>query len=150
MRLRVKREKFIWPLTQSHHRALLAARRVRESLSTVPPSEEAEWAKKIGLEVREFFEKEMRQHFLDEEKIISILEAHAGKNDENFERIRTDHQRLESLAQSEDREGLLRFGEILVKHVRFEEDVVFADFETELTVDEKLEIGKLLEQHSPQ
>ena len=33
----MKREKYFWPLTQSHHRALLASRRVREGLLACPP-----------------------------------------------------------------------------------------------------------------
>ncbi|MGH7739009.1 MAG: hemerythrin domain-containing protein [bacterium] len=142
----MKREKFMWPLSQSHHRALLTARRVREALPAGIVG--AERVKKTGEEVRVFFDQEMRQHFLDEEKILSMLETRVDKNDQDFARIRSDHKLLESLSRSGERDALLRFSEVLVAHIRFEEDVVFGRLEAKLTEDEKLEIGKLLEEHN--
>ena len=140
----MKREKFLWPLTQSHHRALMAAKRVREGLAG--PSEGVEEA--LLAELKTLYGEELQRHFWDEERILSLYEARMGREEPEPARIRKDHRLLESLLYKGDRESLLQFAEILTAHVRFEEDVLFGRIEQVLGEPEKQAVDHLLQQGS--
>jgi hemerythrin superfamily protein len=125
----MKREKYFWPLSQSHHRALMAAKQVKEQLSSIPQGEESARLCKVSSELKSLFETELRQHFWDEERLLGLFEARMGNFDPDVERIRKDHRLLESLLAQGKRERLLQFAETLVRHVRFEEDEFFGRME---------------------
>ncbi len=134
----MKREKFLWLLTQSHHRALVTAKRIRERLST--PGGEGELAD----EARRLYDEELRLHFWDEEKILALYEERMGQEEPEPQRIRRDHRRLESLLTQSDRRSLLEFAELLTSHVRFEEDVLFGRIEEVLGAKDKLTVDAFL------
>lgn len=144
----MKREKFLWPLTQSHHRALLTARRVREGLSTMDPSKEQEGVREMAAEVRKLYEEELRLHFWDEEKILAVYEEHMGREEPEPQKIRREHRLLESFIAQPDRKSLLAFAELITAHVRFEEDVLFGKIEKVLAEGEKQAVGHLLEREA--
>jgi hypothetical protein len=137
----MKREKFLWPLSQSHHRALLAAKRVREGLDETAEAEAGERLGRAFAEVQALWEGELRRHFRDEEEMLAVFEGHAGKSDPDCARILSDHRLLESLAGQKNRESLLRFAETLRAHVRFEEDAWFGRVEKALDEEEKQRMG---------
>lgn len=139
----MKREKFLWPLSQSHHRALLTAKRVREKLSA--PGAGEEQAKEMAGEVQRLYDGELRLHFWDEEKIMVLYEERMGRDEPEPARIRKEHRLLESLMAQGDRPSLLAFADILTAHVRFEEDVFFGRIEKVLAEGEKQAVGHLLE-----
>src|SRR5215472_13088746 len=112
----MKREKFLWPLTQSHHRALMTAKHVKDSLSTFPPQEEAERVGKMATEVRKLYEEELQLHFWDEEKMLALYEGHMGGEEPEPGKIRKEHRLLEALMSRADRTSLLSFAELLVAH----------------------------------
>ena len=141
----MKRETFLWPLSQSHHRALLAAKRVREKLSAVDPKEEKARVGEMSVEARKLYEEELRLHFWDEEKMLALYEEHMGCEEPEPARIRKEHRLLESLLAKSDRTSLLAFADALTAHVRFEEDVLFGKIEKALTEAEKQALGKLLQ-----
>jgi hemerythrin superfamily protein len=144
----MKREKFLWPLSQSHHRALVAAKRVRESLGAASPNDlSAEVEKAFGA-VQVFFNAELRRHFWEEEQILTLFEGHVGKNDSDTNRLRQEHRLLETLAGEKTKESLLRFAETLATHVRFEEDVLFGRIQEVLGPDEKETTGDRLTRYS--
>lgn len=140
----MKRERFLWPLTQSHHRGLMAARRVKERLSDCDPGQEADRIEEASLELRGLYEAELKEHFWDEERILGLYEGHMGRLEPEPERIRKEHRLLESLMGRKDRMSLLRFAETLVAHIRFEEDELFGLIEGVLTDDEKEEVARIL------
>jgi hemerythrin-like domain-containing protein len=125
----MKREKYFWPLSQSHHRALVAAKRVKEWLSSTPTGEEAVRLNQASAELKKLYEEELRQHFWDEERILIVFEGRMGEGDPDDERMRKEHRLLESLLAQNTQENLLLFAETLVAHIRFEEDVLFGRME---------------------
>jgi len=141
----LKRERFLWPLTQSHHRALLAARRIRETLAS---SSSPETPRHLAHEVAALYGAELKTHFADEETVIESLEKAAGVPDPDFERVRRDHRVMEALIPGGDRESLLTLAETLREHIRFEEEVVFPKFESRLGAEAKAAVGKTLTEHS--
>jgi iron-sulfur cluster repair protein YtfE (RIC family) len=140
----MKRENFLWPLSQSHHRALMAARRVREGLSPGGTGSEAEQLAQISAEMKKFHQEELQRHFKDEEYMLDLFESHAGKGDSDSARVRDEHRFLESLLSQNTRESLLKFAETLVIHIRFEEDVLFARVEKAFDDAEKKIVGERL------
>lgn len=144
----MKREKFLWPLTQSHHRALLTARRIKERLSGAGPDEEKERVREMNTEVQKLYDEELRLHFWDEEKILAMYEERMGRMEPEPAKIRREHRLLESLMAKADRQSLLSFGELLSSHVRFEEDVLFGRIEKVLNEGEKQAVGRLLEREA--
>lgn len=143
----MKREKFLWPLSQSHHPALVAARRVKEQLSSGPPEGEAERLEKMSAEMKKLYEMELRQHFWDEERILGLFETRMGKSEPEPARIRKEHRLMESLLFQNTKESLLRLADILTQHIRWEEDVFFNRIEKVFTESEKNTAGELL--HHP-
>ncbi len=125
----MKREKYLWPLSQSHHRALMAAKKIREGLSGPGVENKDKTLGELSAEVRGLFDDELRRHFWDEERILGLFEARFGKDDPDAGRIRREHRFLESLLSQNTAENLLRFSETLVLHIRFEEDLFFARIE---------------------
>jgi hemerythrin-like domain-containing protein len=147
----VKREKFLWPLTQSHHRALLTAKRVKEKLSVQGVGGDGNLVKEIAAEVQKLYDEELKLHFWDEEKILTLYEEHMGKSEPEPGRIRREHRFLEYLMHQADWQSLLAFAETLTTHVRFEEDVLFGMIEKVLSEAEKQAVDILLKvSSSPQ
>ena len=140
----MKREKFLWPLTQSHHRGLVLAKHIRERLTDCPKAEESVRVKAVLDEVREAYDGELRQHFWDEERILGLYEARMGPEEPLPPKIRKDHRSLERLMKKGDRESLLAFSRTLAAHIRFEEEELFTGWEGTFNEREKEELGKLL------
>lgn len=141
----MKREKFLWPLTQSHHRALLTAKRIRERFSVTGGGKDQKLVEEMAAEVQKLYDGELRLHFWDEEKILCIYEERMGKFEPEPQKIRREHRQLEALIAHSDREKLLQFAELLTAHVRFEEDVLFDKVERVLGEGEKQVVAHLLE-----
>ena len=146
----MKREKFLWPLTQSHHRGLVLAKHLREMLTDRPGPEEGAWVRAALEEVRRAYDGELRQHFWDEERILGLYEAHLGTEEPLPAKIRRDHRTLETLMARGDRESLLAFAEKLTAHIRFEEEELFTGWEQIFSAPEKEALGKLLLDPAPQ
>ena len=141
----MKREKFLWPLTQGHHGALVGARNVRDRLSKLG-EENGEGLLSLAREVSEFFNLDLAEHFrAEEEELMKVFEAHVGPNDPGLLRIKKDHEVLRALSAVPGQKELLLFADTLMAHVRYEEDVFFPRVEMTLTTEEKiLETEKLL------
>jgi hemerythrin-like domain-containing protein len=141
----MKREKFLWPLTQSHHRGLVLAKHVREKLTDCPRYEEQARVLAALEEVGKAFEEELCQHFWDEERILGLYEVRMGTGEPLPERIRKDHRRLEILGARSDSASLLEFADLLTSHIHFEEEELFPGWERALGEEEKAWVGVLLE-----
>lgn len=140
----MKREKFLWLLTQSHHRALLMAKRVRERLCVPGAGEDQKLVREVAAEVQKLYGEELRQHFWDEEKILAFYEEKIGREEPEPRLIRKEHRFLEQLVRQADWQSLLAFSQTLTDHVRFEEDVLFGKIEKVLGEGEKKAVDALL------
>jgi hypothetical protein len=145
---KMKREKFLWPLSQSHHGALLLARKIRESFSGPKHDDKNKFFQELSVEANKFFKDELIQHFWDEERILGLFELRMGNGDPDVEKIRKDHRFLESLLSHNTQESLLDFAETLTHHIRFEEDVFFERIEKVFNELDKKLVGEILT-HQP-
>jgi hemerythrin-like domain-containing protein len=137
----MKREKFLWPLTQSHHRGLVLAKQVREALSQESSSSQVE---ALSRRVQELFNEELTQHFWDEEKLITLFEGNQGPGEPESVRLRREHRLLQRWGGEKSAESLRQFAELLTNHIRFEEDVFFPMVEKSLSEAVKKTAGEML------
>ena len=137
----MKREKFLWPLTQGHHGGLMAARNALTRLAAIG-SEEGEELRELSREVSDFFKMDLKDHFLGEDGLLRVFCARAGEDDIDAARIRKEHQVLQDLAGSSKREDMRRFAELLISHIHFEEDVFFPRVEKVLGPEDKVQVEK--------
>lgn len=145
----MKREKFLWSLTQGHHGALVAARNIRNRLAALG-ADETRPLLKLSEEVSLFFEYDLSEHFRGEEdEVLRLFGAHAGPGDADLLRIRKEHETLEILAKASTPKELQLFADTLTAHIRFEEDVFFPRVETALTDQEKNILAERLPAYKP-
>jgi len=146
----MKREKFLWPLTQTHHRGLVLAKRIREEISKIEPEEEKSRLQKNSQDILRVYEGELRQHFRDEEEMLSLFEKYLGGHQPEAERVRQEHRLMESMMPPFSRESQMLFAETLTAHIRFEEDVFFGRLEKTFSELEKEKWTETLVDHVPQ
>jgi len=142
----VKRERSLWPLTHGHQHALSAAKALRERSAQPGKAGDME---ELRSQVLEFLDLELQGHFKAEEDLLDLLSAALPPGDPDVVRLKTDHRTLGQLARKGSREDLLRFSDLLVKHVRFEEDVLFGRIEKALSVGEEAKVSAILRQAAP-
>ncbi|HET9869290.1 MAG TPA: hemerythrin domain-containing protein [bacterium] len=138
----MKRERFLWPLTQSHHGALLLAKRVREQLPGTAGDPTA--LSRLAAEVRGQFQRELGPHFGQEGEILEVFGRRVGAGDPDILRILDEHRKMEAWAGEGSAEALAAFAETLTRHIRFEEEVLFPRWETLFTEDEKRWVSQRL------
>jgi len=127
----MKRHAALIALSREHHSALKLCRRARR---IALEEDEPAW-RRFANELRELFVNELDPHFGREEtEFLPLLEAlglHAL-----VERTRADHASLRQLSEALQEQAaadlLLRFGELMEKHVRFEERELFEAIELAL------------------
>ncbi len=134
----IKRNESLVALSKEHHFGLLANWKIKRGFDL-----KAE-PKRIADFVVNFWETHLEAHFNAEEQILFISINHALV-DEALQQ----HAELRSLVKSIGTEGtpeqLTRFGNLLEKHIRFEERQVFKMLQQELSEKQLNEIGKKLE-----
>ncbi len=129
----MKREKFLWPLTQGHQRGLMAAKNIRGRIEAM---DEGTRTREMGIlrrEILEFWESELQPHFQAEEELLRVFSGHVGAGDQDVARLLDDHRVLEKWAHGGSPEDLSMFSDLLVKHIRFEEETVFGRIERALS-----------------
>lgn len=119
----MKRASQFRQLSVDHHQCLVLARRAKRlpSDSTLP-QRVALWE-----QIKERFQTDLEPHFQIEETYIA---APLKKMSENAiaERLYSEHQQLRELMNSspdDPADHLIRFGELLENHIRFEERTLF-------------------------
>ena len=145
----MKREKFLWPLTQGHQRALMGAKNIRERLQSMKEETRAGEMKKLLQETQDFWDTELRPHFKAEEELLKIFARHVGPEDQDLRRILEDHRVLEEKVRGGRGEDLLSFSELLTAHIRYEEETVFGRIEKSLNQEEIIEEDALLKKSVP-
>lgn len=118
----IKRHKALQPLSREHHHGLLLSWKIREGLKQKVAPE------RIKKYTDWFWENHLQQHFeFEEEHIFPILSI----NDKMVKRAKKEHRRLKRLFTSKDRImiNLSLIEEELVRHIRFEERVLFNEIQ---------------------
>lgn len=139
----MKRNDNLVPLSWEHHSGLVFARRIRkriESGYSIPEIKNyilAEW------------NNSLKRHFDLEETIIAPVFNRYVPADPELNRMEYDHNRMREiigLLNGKNFTGneLLEFSELLTKHIRFEEEVLFPLFEEKIPETEMHEIGMKL------
>ena len=127
----MKRHPHLQPLSDDHHGALVLARR---TLRTAEGCRDRSELTKLWGEIRRRFTLELEPHFrVEEDLLFPHLDA-AGVGAE-VQRARADHARLRELVDAEPDPGVaMEFGELLHRHVRFEERELFPRAESLLAL----------------
>ena len=110
-------------LSVDHHHGLVLARRAIKATKSTDESTISEaWNN-----VKEKFQLELEPHFQIEEKFIAPQLARKGITKQLI-RFYEDHKKLRSLVKHDSgdySENLIKFGELLIAHIRFEEEELF-------------------------
>lgn len=143
----MKRDKNLIPLSHDHHHGLILSQILKEDTppyTGLPSSLEGK--KNYAIE---FFNKELKKHFKEEEKIL--LPRCKGKDkslDQHFDTMLTDHKELyklfSELKKKTDKKLMDKTGRKLGEHIRFEERILFPLIQKVLNEKELELIGKEL------
>ncbi|WP_308993161.1 hemerythrin domain-containing protein [Mariniflexile litorale] len=131
----LKRHKALQPLSRDHHHGLLLSWKIRAGFSKNIEPERiktyADW----------FFKTHLIPHFeMEEHYVFSILEP---END-LVKKALADHRLLKRLFANEDiKLALSNIEEVLDKHIRFEERVLFPEIQKVATEAQLLDIEKI-------
>lgn len=128
----LKRGKALIRFSQDHHYALLLVWKIKEGIKYNIPDE------RIAEYILFFYEQDLEAHFLSEEiDLFSKLE----NNSPMLRRAMKDHVALRTLIEKikldkKNPSFIIDFAEILEKHVRFEERVMFDFLESKFSESE--------------
>lgn len=124
----IRRHPSIVPFSRDHHFGLLLCWKIRQGIKIQVDAE------RISDYVIYFFEKALVPHFrLEEEQLFPLFpEGHAG-----CQQALREHTQLEFLVNElrRDKTGkviLQAFADLLEKHIRFEERILFNQLQTEI------------------
>lgn len=134
----IKRHKALKPLSRDHHHGLLLSWKIRTGIKK---EVEIERIKKY---CDFFFEEELIPHFnIEEQYIFTLLDA----NDKLVKRALSEHRKLKRLFTKEqfDVKNIVAIEELLEKHIRFEERVLFNKIQEQAT-EKELEVVEKLHQ----
>lgn len=136
----LKRHKALQPLSREHHHGLLLCWKIRagiqKKVATTRIQTYADW----------FFETHLIPHFeIEEAHIFSLL----NKNHEGVQQALTDHNHIKNLFSetAKTTETLQIIEETIVKHIRFEERILFPEIQKVATEAQLLQIEKI---HQPE
>jgi hemerythrin-like domain-containing protein len=134
----VKRHKSIIPLSKDHHLGLLCCWKIRQGIRKNIAAD------RIRAYVLYFWETHLVKHFYEEEQLL----FNKIQDPLNQQAI-TEHQELQSVADEitgpATFKNLNTFADLLEKHIRFEERVLFPYLETIFPEEELQLIGEQLE-----
>jgi iron-sulfur cluster repair protein YtfE (RIC family) len=136
----MKRHPALHPLSHDHHQGLILAQQLKKGAPQykgMPATLEGKKDYAVS-----FYKSELGKHFKDEEEILfpSVL----GKNekvDSLVQEVISEHRNIESLVNELEKTNQLEnvmdeLGQLLEKHIRNEERVLFVEIENILSDDE--------------
>ncbi|MCH7488115.1 MAG: hemerythrin domain-containing protein [Chloroflexi bacterium] len=141
-----RRQESLIPLSREHHSALVMALRIEREI----PDADGAGAREVYDALIAFWARGLLPHFRAEgECLLARLVRHVDVEDELVRRTERDHLTMEALvARMRDtndlqaRRGLLlEFAKTIRAHVRWEEEVLFAETERLLTEAEMTALG---------
>ena len=134
----MKRAPALVPLSREHNTALVLALRIKREV----PGGDASVVRAVYDDLISFWARGLLPHFrVENECLLARLVRHVPVEDELVRRTQRDHLSIEALvadmgdnADLDYRRGrLLEFAESLRTHIRWEEDVLFAATQEQLT-----------------
>jgi hemerythrin-like domain-containing protein len=150
----MKRHAGLQALSQHHHFALIQSLFIRRTRQQ-PAARRASALRRMAAEFLQFWEKNGRLHFREEEEILLPAYARhvAIESDPDAMRMLADHAairaRIEQLRELLENgqpveSALAELGRMLKDHVRLEEDRIFPRIENTLSDPELTALGKRL------
>lgn len=122
----IKRKEALKPLSRDHHHGLLLCWKIRagikKNIETERIKKYADW----------FWERHLQPHFeIEEEIVFPIL----GNQNELVKQAHAEHRRLKRLfvEESDALKAISLIEEVLEKHIRFEERVLFNEIQAAAT-----------------
>jgi iron-sulfur cluster repair protein YtfE (RIC family) len=143
---RMLRDKNLIPLSRQHQHALALCVRINRAALTTPAELNAWQA-----EIEQHFQQEIQFHFAAEEThLFPAARCHPGLSPLVDELLLEHSQLRHDFAQAAvgalDRPGLRRFAETLSTHIRKEERQLFEGMQRQMTFQELLIIGALVDE----
>ncbi|WP_295715188.1 hemerythrin domain-containing protein [Mucilaginibacter sp.] len=135
----IKRNAHIMPLSRDHHSGLLFGWKIKEGVK-----KEIAFSR-INEYIGFFWKAHLRNHFQDEEHLLFCL-----LDNELIQKAKREHQELEAwFVKAENNElgsndEYIRFVELLISHIRFEERELFPCLESELSPETLAHVGEAL------
>lgn len=144
----MKRDRRLYPLSWDHHHGLVLARKINLGVGEKSP----EALERAHHALLEFWEQDLHSHFLAEEEVLFPAVRNLEACTADIEIALAEHRQFCQMIATlilpantdELRQVLTRFAELLVQHIRFEENVIFPKIEASLSNDAMDEIGKEL------
>lgn len=116
----MKRHPALRQLSSDHHTGLVIARKAREAAKGTVHDQRYAWTTLVAR-----FQAELEPHFKVEEKGLLVALWRADET-ALVERTLTEHEDMRGLIAQDRPENLARFAELLTRHIRFEEQELFA------------------------
>ncbi|HLI31208.1 MAG TPA: hemerythrin domain-containing protein [Solirubrobacteraceae bacterium] len=140
----MKRHPALAPLSRDHHHTLVVSRMLREAGVQQAPAATERW--------RSLWQEREREHFRKEEEVLAPALAAHPSGAPLRERMLAEHRQIrarsDALLSSPDparqTAALAALGELLRRHVRFEENELFPLLEASLDAEQLEEIGRRL------
>ena len=131
----VKRHASLIPLSHDHHHALALAIRCRkQALGQLNPGD-PKAMKGLAEEVKKFFQQNLKPHFDAEEKVLfPLIHLHSSDTEPLISALMSEHERIRQTVTELEKEfelskTLFDLGDLLDRHVRQEERILFPIFE---------------------
>jgi hemerythrin-like domain-containing protein len=141
-----RRHDSLIPLSREHHYGLMVCLRIHRGLPK--NKENAEWLRERARKAIEFFQSDLTAHFkIEEEAVFPIMDEFAESRD-TVHALIEQHRNIEDLVL-QLRHGneltlpalLLQFADLLEKHIRMEERVLFPSYENLVSPDIAGQVG---------
>ncbi|HLV01284.1 MAG TPA: hemerythrin domain-containing protein [Acidobacteriota bacterium] len=126
----MKRHSALIPVSHDHHHGLVLAQRLKRGYSKSPSSDWPDDLLEQRTRVLDFYRSQLAPHFRAEEDFLFPLAEQYLEDRQIVSELRQEHQDIESLIDSlretqELSEAFAKLGEILERHIRKEESVLF-------------------------
>ena len=146
----MKRDKRIASLSRDHFHGLLVARQIRKAKE----GNKRELLSQMVEQLPIFWEKDLKKHFQAEEEIlIPAVQSVTESCEEEIDHILKEHKKMEGLigelrsenSTDDSIKKVTRFGNLIYRHIRFEEDIFFPKVESILPEEELERVGRELD-----
>ncbi len=132
----MKRDPGLVPLSHDHHHGLVRVFEIRQAIRREDPLE-AQYAANAA-----FQRQELEPHFRAEEQhLVPALREFAVVEPAAIEQLLDEHRQLERLAAATNADDLSAFADLLERHIRSEERVIFPAYQERLGSEDRQRIG---------
>lgn len=138
----IKRSQHIISLSHDHHSGLLFCWKIKEGLKKGAD------LFRIKRYINFYWGHHLKEHFLEEEELLfNQLDDEFTRQGKDEHLILIEHIRKINNYDKANKQDYLSFAELMIKHIRFEERVLFPHLETELPTSTLVSAGAYLNQH---